>query len=94
MKALIISDNEEVLTKVDEVFQKNEIDTIVYHWFLKALDNLVEISPDLILFCKSVSHPLAHSVADSGRRRKAAYKRVKSVLRQGSVKKDLFDRWH
>lgn len=49
MKALIISDNDEVLTKVDEVFQKNEIDTIVYHWFLKALDNLVEISPDLIL---------------------------------------------
>ena len=49
MKALIISDNKEVLTKVDEVFQKNEIDTIVYHWFLKALDNLVEISPDLIL---------------------------------------------
>lgn len=49
MKALIISDNDEVLAKVDEVFQQNNIDTIVYHWLLKALDNLVEISPDLIL---------------------------------------------
>ncbi len=49
MKTLIICDDESVISKIDTFLQKNGIDTIIYRWLLKALDNLEEISPDSII---------------------------------------------
>ena len=44
MKTLIICDDESVISKIDTFLQKNGIDTIIYRWLLKALDNLEEIT--------------------------------------------------
>lgn len=48
MKVLLISDNKENLEILNYELCKNGYDTIIYHWLLKALDNIEEISPD---FC-------------------------------------------
>lgn len=47
MKALIIADNETVVKKIQDALENNGCDTIVYRWLLKALDNVIEIAPDV-----------------------------------------------
>ncbi len=47
MKALIIADNETVVKKIQNALENNGCDTIVYRWLLKALDNVIEIAPDV-----------------------------------------------
>lgn len=53
MKALIISEDEKVYTTLDEILKKASYDTIIYKWLLKALDNIEEIRPDLIVVSSS-----------------------------------------
>lgn len=49
MKALVIADNEKIIRKIGSTLEKFGYDTIVYRWLLKALDNIEEISPHLII---------------------------------------------
>lgn len=49
MKALVIADNEKVIKRTNLTLEKFGYDTIVYRWLLKALDNIEEISPHLII---------------------------------------------
>ncbi|MCR5725539.1 MAG: hypothetical protein K6G80_10680 [Treponema sp.] len=49
MKAMIIAENEDVIERVSSVVKTAGYDTIIYHWLLKALDNMEEISPHLIV---------------------------------------------
>lgn len=49
MKILIVSDNAEKVSVMDKALQSNGYDTIIYHWLLKALDNIEEISPDFTI---------------------------------------------
>lgn len=49
MKALIISDDESIVTPVDNFLKQNQFDTIIYRWMIKAIDNIEEIKPDLII---------------------------------------------
>ena len=53
MKALIISEDENVYTTLDEILKNASYDTIIYKWLLKALDNIEEIRPDLIVVSSS-----------------------------------------
>lgn len=53
MKALIISEDESVYTTLDDILKKASYDTIIYKWLLKALDNIEEIRPDLIVVSSS-----------------------------------------
>lgn len=48
MKALIISDKQEIIDSLSEYLSAQNYDIIVYRWLLKALDNIEEIHPDLI----------------------------------------------
>ena len=49
MKALIISDEENFSLCMDNFFNANNVNTIIYKWLLKALDNIEEIHPDIIV---------------------------------------------
>lgn len=49
MKALIISDNQEVINLLSSKLVDYGYDIIVYRWLLKALDNIEEIRPDYIV---------------------------------------------
>ena len=49
MKALVISDDDKSLGVIDSILQTNGIDSINYKWLIKALDNVEEIRPDLII---------------------------------------------
>lgn len=49
MKALIICEDDNVIEKTKKTVLSCGYDSIVYRWLLKALDNLEEISPDLII---------------------------------------------
>ncbi len=53
MKALIISEDENVYSVLNSVLQKAGYDTIIYKWLLKALDNIEEIRPDCIVVSSS-----------------------------------------
>ena len=53
MKALIISEDESVYSTLDEILKNASYDTIIYKWLLKALDNIEEIRPDLIVVSSS-----------------------------------------
>lgn len=53
MKALIISEDEKVYSTLDELLKNAAYDTIIYKWLLKALDNIEEIRPDLIVVSSS-----------------------------------------
>ena len=53
MKALIISEDEKVYTTLDDILKNASYDTIIYKWLLKALDNIEEIRPDLIVVSSS-----------------------------------------
>ncbi len=49
MKVLLISENQNHTTLLVSAIDDCGLDCIHYRWFLKALDNVEEISPDLIL---------------------------------------------
>ena len=49
MKALIISDKQEIIDFSGKFLCENGYDIIVYRWLLKAIDNIEEIQPDLII---------------------------------------------
>lgn len=49
MKALLIADDETAITNISEVLKSAGYDVIVYKWLLKAMDNLEEIKPHLIV---------------------------------------------
>ncbi len=49
MKALLVADNEKAITNISSVLKSAGYDTIVYKWLLKALDNIEEIAPHLII---------------------------------------------
>ncbi len=49
MKALLVADNEKAINNISEVLKAAGYDTIVYKWLLKALDNIEEIAPHLIV---------------------------------------------
>lgn len=53
MKALIISEDENVYSTLDEILKNASYDTIIYKWLLKALDNIEEIRPNLIVVSSS-----------------------------------------
>ena len=49
MKALIISDRQEITDLVTPLLKKSGYDIIHYRWIIKALDNIEEIQPDIIV---------------------------------------------
>lgn len=49
MKVLIISDDKSLIENCSSVLESKNIDVIVYKWFIKALDNLEEIKPNVII---------------------------------------------
>ncbi|MBQ8013649.1 MAG: hypothetical protein IJ257_04520 [Treponema sp.] len=49
MKALLVADDEKAINNISEVLKSAGYDTIVYKWLLKALDNMEEIAPHLIV---------------------------------------------
>lgn len=53
MKALIISDEQDVIEKLSSKLKADGYDIIIYHWLLKALDNVEEIHPDYIVLSAS-----------------------------------------
>jgi len=53
MKALIISDDETIVTPIDNYLRNNQFDTIIYKWMIKAIDNIEEIKPNLIVISAS-----------------------------------------
>ena len=56
MKALIISDKQEIIDFSEKFLKENGYDIIVYRWLLKAIDNIEEIQPDLI-FLSAAEYP-------------------------------------
>ncbi|MCK9169188.1 MAG: hypothetical protein M0P01_02095 [Treponema sp.] len=53
MKAIIISDDDDVIKKVNNTLIAHNFDTIIYRWLLKALDNVEEIRPDVVVISTS-----------------------------------------
>ena len=49
MKALVISDRPEIIDFVTPLLKDQGFDLIHYRWIIKALDNIEEIQPDLIV---------------------------------------------
>ncbi len=49
MKALLISDRPEIIDFVTPLLKDNGFDLIHYRWIIKALDNIEEIQPDIIV---------------------------------------------
>lgn len=48
MKALLISESDEILNSYAAFFKKAGYDTVCYRWLLKAMDNLEEIEPRVV----------------------------------------------
>ena len=49
MKTLIISDDAQFTKTIDSFFTRRGHSTIIYKWLIKAMDNLEEIKPDIII---------------------------------------------
>ncbi len=49
MKAIIISDEQKTIDALDSFLTERNFGTIIYRWLLKALDNIEEIRPDLVI---------------------------------------------
>lgn len=49
MKALVISDRSEIIDFVTPLLKEKGFDLIHYKWIIKALDNIEEIQPDVIV---------------------------------------------
>ncbi len=56
MKALLICESQTELDTYNDFFKNNSFNTICYTWLLKALDNLLEINPDVVLI-NSIDYP-------------------------------------
>lgn len=56
MKALIISEADDIINEFSEYFTSQNYDVIIYRWLMKAMDNIEEISPDLI-FINATEYP-------------------------------------
>nr|DAX35691.1 MAG TPA: Pilus assembly protein TadZ N-terminal [Microviridae sp.] len=56
MKALLISESDEILNSYAAFFKKAGYDTVCYRWLLKAMDNLEEIEP-LVVFIDGFGYP-------------------------------------
>ena len=48
MKALLISESDEILNSYAAFFKETGYDTLCYRWLLKAMDNLEEIEPQIV----------------------------------------------
>ena len=81
MKALIISDKQEIIDFSSKFLKENGYDIIVYRWLLKAIDNIEEIQPDLIIL----------SVAEYPRHWKILASFVKSGIGGKNVQIYLYD---
>ncbi|WP_296706400.1 hypothetical protein [Treponema sp. UBA7570] len=49
MKALLVADNQIAIDNISQVLETAGYDVIIYKWLLKALDNVEEIAPHLII---------------------------------------------
>lgn len=49
MKTLIISNDEQFTKTIDTFFTRKGYSTIIYKWLIKAMDNLEEIKPDILI---------------------------------------------
>ena len=56
MKALIISEADDIINEFSEYFTSQNYDLIIYRWLMKAMDNIEEINPDLI-FINATEYP-------------------------------------
>ena len=56
MKAIIISEADDIINEFTEYYKSQNYDIIVYRWLMKALDNIEEIDPDLI-FINATEYP-------------------------------------
>ena len=56
MKAIIISEADDIIHEFSEYYKSQNYDIIVYRWLMKALDNIDEIDPDLI-FINATEYP-------------------------------------
>ena len=56
MKALLISESDEILNSYAAFFKEAGYDTVCYRWLLKAMDNLEEIEP-LVVFIDGFGYP-------------------------------------
>ena len=56
MKALIISEADDIIHEFSEYFTSQNYDVIKYRWLMKAMDNIEEIDPDLI-FINATEYP-------------------------------------
>lgn len=81
MKALVISDNQEIVDFLQSYLKENNFDIIIYRWLLKALDNIEEIHPDII-FVSACEYP---------RHWKTLASFVKSGIGGNNIKLFLYD---
>lgn len=56
MKALLIADNDNVINKIKPALKDDGYDVITYKWLIKAMDNVEEIAPEVIVISAS-SYP-------------------------------------
>ncbi len=56
MKALLIVDDQNVIDEISDYLKQKNYEVIIYHWLLKAMDNIEEIAPDLIII-NAVEYP-------------------------------------
>ena len=49
MKALLIAEDDEVILNISAALRNTGYEIIVYRWLLKALDNVEEIAPDVVI---------------------------------------------
>lgn len=49
MKALLIADNKTAIDNISQILESAGYDVIIYKWLIKALDNIEEICPHLII---------------------------------------------
>ena len=56
MKALLISESDDILNSYAAFFKEAGYDTVCYRWLLKAMDNLEEIDPRVI-FIDGIGYP-------------------------------------
>lgn len=56
MKALLIADDDTVISKIKSKLTDDGFDVITYKWLVKALDNVEEIAPEVIIISAS-SYP-------------------------------------
>lgn len=49
MKALIINEDSFVTQQLNSIFKDKNVEVITYSWLLKAMDNIEEIQPDIVI---------------------------------------------